>query len=122
MAPQDPELLALAGEIAIENKDFAKATEYYEKASALAPQTARYHMGLGLSSLGRGQNDSAVSQFQMAASLDTKSPQADILLIMTQIRHAKLWLAGDVGNWDLADYQIDELKEGLEYAVKYVPT
>lgn len=84
--PQDPELMALAGEIAIENKDFAKASEYYEKASALAPDTARYHMGLGLSKLGRGQNDSAISQFQTAASLDTKSAQAGILLIMTQIR------------------------------------
>jgi hypothetical protein len=45
---------------------------------------------------------------------------ADIM-IMTQIRHAKLWLAGDVGNWDLADYEIDELKEGLEDVVKYFP-
>jgi hypothetical protein len=42
-------------------------------------------------------------------------------MIMTQIRHAKLWLAGDVRNWDLADYQIDELKEGLEDVVKHFP-
>lgn len=43
------------------------------------------------------------------------------IMIMTQIRHAKLWLAGDVRNWDLADYQIDELKEGLEDVVKHFP-
>jgi hypothetical protein len=43
------------------------------------------------------------------------------IMIMTQIRHAKLWLAGDAGNWDLADYEIDELKEGLEDVVKYFP-
>lgn len=43
-------------------------------------------------------------------------------MIFTQIRHAKLWVAGDARNWDLADYQIDELKEGLEDAVKYFPT
>jgi hypothetical protein len=42
-------------------------------------------------------------------------------MIMTQIRHAKLWLAGDVRNWELADYQIDELKEGLEDVVKHFP-
>ena len=34
---------------------------------------------------------------------------------------AKLWLAGDVRNWDMADYQIDELKEGLEDVVKHFP-
>jgi len=43
-------------------------------------------------------------------------------MIMTQLRHAKLWLAGDARNWELADYQIDELKEGLEDVVKYFPT
>jgi energy-coupling factor transporter ATP-binding protein EcfA2 len=43
------------------------------------------------------------------------------IMIMTQIRHAKLWLAGDVRNWDLADYQIDDLKEGLEDVVKHFP-
>jgi hypothetical protein len=43
-------------------------------------------------------------------------------MIFTQIRHAKLWIAGDARNWELADYQIDELKEGLEDAAKYFPT
>jgi hypothetical protein len=56
------------------------------------------------------------------ASKGPYTPGLAEIMIMTQIRHAKLWLAGDVGNWDLADYQIDELKEGLEDAVKYVPT
>ena len=40
---------------------------------------------------------------------------------MTQIRHAKLWLAGNAGNWQLADYQIEELKEGLEDVVSHFP-
>jgi hypothetical protein len=44
------------------------------------------------------------------------------IMIATQIRHAKLWLAGDARNWELADYEIDELKEGLEDIVKYFPT
>jgi len=36
------------------------------------------------------------------------------IMMATQSHHAKLWLAGNARNWDLADYQIDELKEGLE--------
>ncbi len=43
-------------------------------------------------------------------------------MLATQARHTKLWLAGSAGNWDLADYEIDELKEGLEDAIKFVPT
>jgi hypothetical protein len=31
------------------------------------------------------------------------------IMLTTQSHHAKLWLAGSVGNWELADYQADEL-------------
>jgi hypothetical protein len=40
----------------------------------------------------------------------------------TQLRHAKLWFAGKAGNWALAAYEIDEIKEGLEDAAKLYPT
>ena len=48
-------------------------------------------------------------------------PELIEFMVFTQIRHAKLWLAGNAGNWELADYEIDELKEVLENAAKYVP-
>jgi hypothetical protein len=38
-----------------------------------------------------------------------------------QSHHAKIWLAGNARNWDLADYQVDELKELLEDVAKRVP-
>jgi hypothetical protein len=40
----------------------------------------------------------------------------------TQLRHAKLWFAGKMKNWDLAAYEIDEIKEGLEDVEKQFPT
>jgi hypothetical protein len=40
----------------------------------------------------------------------------------TQLRHAKLWFAGKAGNWALAAYEVDEIKEGLEDAAKLHPT
>jgi hypothetical protein len=40
----------------------------------------------------------------------------------TQLRHAKLWFAGKNNNWDLAAYEIDEIKEGFEDAAKLHPT
>jgi hypothetical protein len=42
-------------------------------------------------------------------------------MLLAQMRHAKLWLAGSAQNWDLADYLIEELKEGFESAGRYVP-
>ncbi|KXW55474.1 hypothetical protein [Ferrovum sp. PN-J185] len=38
-----------------------------------------------------------------------------------QLRHAKLWLAGINGNWDLAHYELGELKEGFDNAQTYQP-
>ena len=35
-----------------------------------------------------------------------------------QLRHAKLWFAGKNNNWDLAAYEIDEIKEGLADAAR----
>jgi hypothetical protein len=59
----------------------------------------------------------------LAESSNSKSysPGVADIMIATQVRHAKLWLAGDARNWELADYEIDELKEGLEDIVKYFP-
>jgi hypothetical protein len=42
-------------------------------------------------------------------------------MITVQSHHAKLWFAGNARNWDLADYQADELKELLEEIAKRVP-
>ena len=39
----------------------------------------------------------------------------------TQMRHAKLWLAGSAGNWPLAKYELGELKEGFEDVEAYHP-
>lgn len=37
----------------------------------------------------------------------------------TQLRHAKLWFAGKNRNWELAAYEVDEIKEGLQDAAKF---
>jgi hypothetical protein len=44
------------------------------------------------------------------------------IMSMQQMRHAKLALAGAAGNWDLADYETDELGEGFDDIVTYHPT
>ncbi len=43
------------------------------------------------------------------------------IMSLQQTRHAKLWLAGIHGNWALADYELDELREGFDDASKLHP-
>jgi hypothetical protein len=41
-------------------------------------------------------------------------PQISDIMAQQQMRHIKLWFAGHGGNWPLADYELDELKDGFE--------
>lgn len=61
----------------------------------------------------------------LAAAQTAKEPYAPGLgefMTATQLRHAKLWFADRAKNWELAGYEIDEIKEGLEDAAKQLPT
>jgi hypothetical protein len=40
----------------------------------------------------------------------------------TQMRHSKLWFAGQAGNWALASYELDEIKEGFADITRFHPT
>ncbi|WP_052494041.1 XrtA/PEP-CTERM system TPR-repeat protein PrsT [Nitrosospira sp. NpAV] len=83
---EDPQLFALAGESYMQAKDFAKATEYYEKASRIAPESAMLHTALSMSRLGEGDSSRAVAELEKATKLDPKSAHAGILLVMTHLR------------------------------------
>jgi hypothetical protein len=52
-----------------------------------------------------------------------KQLQPDITEAMLglQIRHARLWFAGEAGDWELAAFQVHGLKDGLEGIVDIYP-
>lgn len=50
------------------------------------------------------------------------TPGLGEIMTFTQMRHAKLWLAGEAENWELAAYETDELEEGFDDAVEFHPT
>lgn len=61
-----------------------------------------------------------------ARSQETPGKQAYVpglgeFMSAIQLRHAKLWFAGQANNWELADYELDEMKEVLEDAAKFNP-
>jgi hypothetical protein len=49
------------------------------------------------------------------------SPGLGEIMALQQMRHSKLWFAGAARNWELAGYELDELKEGFEDAAKLFP-
>jgi hypothetical protein len=43
------------------------------------------------------------------------------IMSLQQMRHLKLWLAGQAKNWPLAEYELDELGEGFDDVIKFFP-
>ena len=80
----DPQLLALAGESAMQVRDFAKATGYFEKAAQLAPDAAVVRTSLGLARLGQGDTARAISELERATELDPKSERALSALVQAE--------------------------------------
>jgi hypothetical protein len=57
---------------------------------------------------------------QHGAANELYVPRIGEIMALQQIRHIKLWFAGRSGNWPLADYEIDALKEGFEDVNKQI--
>ncbi len=50
---------------------------------------------------------------------DTYKPGFGEFMGNIQVHHSKLWFAGENENWELADFEINEIKENLEAIQKY---
>ena len=70
-----------------------------------------------------GGRDNAALQTQIDSLQhrldDAYKPGLGEFMSGIQVHHAKLWFAGSVGNWKLADFEIGEIKETLDDVEKY---
>ena len=57
-----------------------------------------------------------------SAVVEPYTPGLGEIMTLQQMRHNKLWWAGQAANWDLAAYEIKELGEGFDDIVTYHPT
>jgi hypothetical protein len=57
-----------------------------------------------------------------SATVEPFVPGLGEIMSLQQMRHTKLWLAGQAMNWKLAAYEVDELNEGFDDVVKRHPT
>src|SRR5262249_30242745 len=87
-APEDPQLLELAGETYLHNNEFAKAAQYFDKAAKLDPKSAIARLGLGLTRLRSGEIDLAQAELESAVQLDADEYRADILLVTSNLDRA----------------------------------
>ena len=75
-----------------------------------------------LTDVGCNQTSPSSSPTTSETQSETYAPGLGEIMTLQQMRHTKLWLAGEAGNWDLAAYEIKELQEGFDDVVKFHPT
>jgi hypothetical protein len=63
----------------------------------------------------------ALKQQLAEATRAAEPPELGAQMLELQIRHARLWFAGDAGNWTLAAFQLHELRESLAGVVASNP-
>jgi len=64
----------------------------------------------------------SLTSCQSAAWGERYVPGLGEIMSLTQMRHMKLWFAGQAENWELAAYESDELAEGFADVVRLHPT
>jgi putative PEP-CTERM system TPR-repeat lipoprotein len=82
---KDAGTYAVAGEIALAQKDFTKAAGYFEKAAELNPENATILTELGVARMGMGDTR-AMADLQAAADAGTSGDRPDNIIILTQLR------------------------------------
>jgi hypothetical protein len=55
------------------------------------------------------------------ASQQSYAPSLGVIMTVTQLRHFKLWYAGNIRNWTLADYELNQINGSIEEAKKLYP-
>jgi putative PEP-CTERM system TPR-repeat lipoprotein len=81
----DPQVLALAGEIQMRGGDAARAAGYLERAARHAPDSAKIRTDLALSRLAQG-DERALVDLEEASDLDPGFYKADAVLVLSHLR------------------------------------
>ncbi|MGE5492738.1 MAG: XrtA/PEP-CTERM system TPR-repeat protein PrsT [Actinomycetota bacterium] len=85
----DAQLLALAGQVYLQNGDIRKAEQYFAKAAALDPKDAGKRTSLALAHLAKGQDDQALGELEHIAATDVGTV-ADLALISSLLQRNEL--------------------------------
>jgi putative PEP-CTERM system TPR-repeat lipoprotein len=84
---EDPQLLALLGSAYMLQGDGQQGQEWLTRAVELSPDVAALRTQLALSLLAGGQTDKAVTELQSAVDLGQEIIQADVLLVLAQLKN-----------------------------------
>jgi len=84
--PNDAKLLAVAGEVAMQAREYSQAMSYLQRAGELDPRNPDIKQQQASTHVALKQYDQAVADLEMASSLDVQSTDADLSLVMLRLQ------------------------------------
>lgn len=78
--------LSMIGDAMLQTHDYANAMAYLDRAAKLEPQNPSFKSQQAAAHLAQGELDQAISAIEKAATLSVKPGQADMVLIMLQLK------------------------------------
>jgi len=142
IAPQNPELFATRGILALARHDFARALDFGERALALNPESARYHGIVGDAQIELGRYEEAIASYQKMIDLrpDFSSysrvaharelygdPEGAIQAMQDAVEAGapvpenKAWAYVQLGNLRFTTGHLDEAAKDYDLATKTLP-
>lgn len=82
----DPQLLGIAGKAYLDNREFGLASATFERASKIDPKRAPLRTSLGLAKLEQGDKTGAMTEMELATTLELDSGAAATTLAVTALR------------------------------------
>lgn len=58
---------------------------------------------------------------QPAKAQEHYKPRLNLMMVATQLGHFKLWYAGAVQNWPLANYELAQIQASIDEAIRLYP-
>ena len=95
---------------------------HHARAAAVTAGAARVALAVALVAGGSACRQAASSSPAPPSAAEAYTPGLGEIMTLQQMRHTKLWLAAEAGNWDLAAYEVKELQEGFDDVVTFHPT
>jgi cytochrome c553 len=77
--------------------------------------------GASLPVLGEEQKPASSQEQKAANPQERYKPPLNLIMVATQLRHFKLWYAGIVNNWPLANYELTQIRESIDDAINLYP-
>jgi tetratricopeptide (TPR) repeat protein len=136
--PQNPELFATRGILALARHDFARALEFGERALALNPESARYHGIVGDAQIELGRYEEAIASYQKMIDhrpdfssysrvayarelYGAIQAMQDVVDAGAPVPENKAWAYVQLGNLRFTTGQLQEAAKDYDLATKTLP-